>query len=777
MTSDRIRNIVLLLFWLIAMLPVLVLASIPVSNAAQGMLGIAALVIVLLLKHFAGNIICRISMMSVASVIALRYWIWRVTSTLPDPGLNASFVLAIALLVVETYSILVFFLNAFITADPVERALPPRVEPENLPTVDILVPSYNEPTEMLAVTLSAARNMIYPARLRTVVLCDDGGTDQRCNSPNAELAAKSKARRAELQALCAELGVVYSTRARNEHAKAGNMSAALAKLNGDLVVVFDADHVPSRDFLARTVGYFVEDPKLFLVQTPHFFINKDPIERNLDLKCPPENEMFYGKIHPGLDRWGGAFFCGSAALLRRKALDSVGGFAGETITEDAETALEIHSKGWRSIYLDRAMIAGLQPETFASFIQQRGRWASGMMQMFMLKNPLFRPGLKPFQRLCYLNSMAFWLFPLVRMTYLLAPLAYLFFSIEIFVTTFREAMAYTLSYMAVSLLVQNAVFSRHRWPLISEVYEIAQAPYLAGAIIRTILRPRGAKFNVTAKDETLVEDYISPVSGLLVGLFFLMLAGVVALIVRWIAYPGDHSVLSVVGTWAIINFLLVSLSLRAVSEKQQRRSSPRVAMHEAGFVRWEGSGEKMLPVEVYDASTSGLRMRMVGLPQEPGSRMVVKGDEVVFRPSFPHAPHLEREVRALVRAVFNETGNGIGIGLQYLPEQPMIVREAVAQLLFGSSENWLEIRQRSRRHKGLLAGLFYVLWLTLSSFPKTIGDFVREPARRRRSALYEKQSPRPAHLITFSADFDAEEYRLANDRLAPEAFIGAEKPQ
>lgn len=110
-------------------------------------------------------------------------------------------------------------------------------------------------------------------------------------------------------------------------------------------------------------------------------------------------------------------------------------------------------------------------------------------------------------------------------------------------------------------------------------------------------------------------------------------------------------------------------------------------MHEAGFVRWEGSGEKMLPVEVYDASTSGLSMRMVGLPQEPGSRMVVKGDEVVFRPSFPHAPHLEREVRALVRAVFNETGNGIGIGLQYLPEQPMIVREAVAQLLFGSSEN------------------------------------------------------------------------------------------
>ena len=775
MTSRTLRNSLLLLLWLAAVAPVMVLASVPVSNAAQGMLGLVAVLLVVLLKPFATNIICRIALMSVASVIVLRYWIWRITSTLPDPALNISFVLALILLLVETYSILVFFLNAFINADPVERALPPRVAPEDLPSVDILVPSYNEPTEMLAVTLSAAKNMIYPAKLRRVVLCDDGGTDQRCNSADAELAARSRARRAELQALCAELGVIYSTRAKNEHAKAGNMSAALAKLDGDLVVVFDADHVPSRDFLARTVGYFVEDPKLFLVQTPHFFINKDPIERNLDLACPPENEMFYGRIHPGLDRWGGAFFCGSAAVLRRKALDSVGGFAGETITEDAETALEIHSKGWRSLYLDRAMIAGLQPETFASFIQQRGRWASGMMQMFMLKNPLFRKGLRPLQRLCYINSMAFWLFPIVRMTYLMAPLAYLFFSIEIFVTTFREAMAYTLSYMAISLLVQSAVFSRYRWPLISEIYEVAQAPYLSGAIIRTILKPRGAKFNVTAKDETLVEDYISPIAGPLLALFGLMLAGVVALIIRWIAYPGDHSVLSVVGTWAVINFLLVSLSLRAVSEKQQRRASPRVEVHEAGAARWEGMGEAMVPVEVFDVSTSGLRMRLGSLPQ--GARMAAKGDELIFRPRFAHAPHLERDVRAVVRAVFNDSGKGTALGLQFVPDQPMIVREAVAHMLFGSSENWLKIRQENQRGKGLTMGLLYVFWLTLTSLPKTFGDFMREPARRRKAALYEKQAPKPAHLVAFGADFDTEEYRNAEMRLAPEAFIGVEKSQ
>ncbi|TJZ89588.1 UDP-forming cellulose synthase catalytic subunit [Paracoccus gahaiensis] len=757
--------------WLVAIIPVLILASVPTSNAAQAMLGVASVALVAGLKPFAAHIVARIALMSIASVTVIRYLVWRLTSTLPDVDLSLSFVLAMLLLLTEIYSILVFFLNAFITADPVMRDLPPQVRAEDLPTVDILVPSYNEPIEMLSITLSAAKNMIYPARLRRVVLCDDGGTDQRCNSDNPVLAKSAQARRAALQQLCRDLGVIYSTRARNEHAKAGNMSAALERLDGELVVVFDADHVPSRDFLARTVGYFTQDPRLFLVQTPHFFINRDPIERNLGLKCPPENEMFYGKIHPGLDRWGGAFFCGSAAVLRRKALDSVGGFAGETITEDAETALEIHSKGWRSMYLDRAMIAGLQPETFASFIQQRGRWAAGMMQMLILKNPLLRKGLNPLQRLCYINSMSFWLFPLIRMAYLLAPLSYLFFGVEIFVTTLNEAAAYVLSYMAIVLLVQNAVFARQRWPLISEIYEIAQAPYLAGAIIRTVLRPRAATFNVTAKDETLAEDYISPIYRPLLILFGLTAAGVVALIARWIAFPGDRSVLMVVGIWAVLNMLLVSISLRAVSEKQQRRASPRVAMQEKGSLRWEGSDGKAIPITVCDASTSGVGLEMRELPGSVRLRPPALRSEVIFRPAFPHAPHLERDVRAVLLKTSTAGSGAVVLNLQFVAEQDIDVREAVAHLIFGSSEHWLAQRRATQSGKGLIAGLFYVLRLTLTSIPLTVRDFAREPARRRRAALKAGQTAIPAHLVAFGADFDTPEHREERP-MTPEELIG-----
>lgn len=744
-----------LALWMCFAAVIAVMVSVPTSTAGQAFLSIVAVSVVIILKPFARLLVARFFLLATASIIVLRYYIWRLLDTLPDPGLTMSFVVAMMLILVESYSIMVFFLNAFIGADPTRRPFPATVAPEDLPTVDILVPSYNEPVEMLSVTLAAAKNMIYPNDKRTVVLCDDGGTDQRCNSADPELAAKARARRTELQTLCKELGVTYATRMRNEHAKAGNMSAALENLTGTLVVVFDADHVPSRDFLARTVNYFVEDPKLFLVQTPHFFINKDPIQRNLELseRTPPENEMFYSLIHRGLDRWGGAFFCGSAAVLRRQALDSVGGFAGETITEDAETALEIHSSGWKSLYVDRAMIAGLQPETFASFIQQRGRWAAGMMQMLLLKNPLFRKGLQLPQRLCYINSMSFWLFPLMRLFYLYVPLIYLFFGVEIFVATFDEVLAYMLGYLAVSFLVQNALYARFRWPLISEIYEVAQAPYLARAVLRTIIRPRGATFNVTAKDEVLDEDYISPIHWPLTLLFLTMLSGLVALAIRWYAFPGDRSVLSVVGGWATFNFILVSIAYRAVAEKQQRRASPRVEMDIPGRIWIDGDRTEAASIRIVDTSTSGVRLLLENGQSLPGGLSPARhiGDKVVLQPRLAESPHLESRITGTIRSV-QQTSNGTLIGVLFEADQPLRARETVAYLIFGDSENWRRVRHATRKPKGLLMGLVYVLKLFLRGTPLLLLDLVKGRKDRNTTSGAAPQTTKPAHLLAFGVD-------------------------
>jgi cellulose synthase (UDP-forming) len=191
-----------------------------------------------------------------------------------------------------------------------------------------------------------------------VYLLDDGGTEQKCTQPDAEKAGAARERAAALRNLARRHGGAYLTRARNEHAKAGNINAALTHTDGDIIAIFDADHVPTVDFLEKTVGFFQRDNQLFLVQTPHFFINPDPLEKNLGMfgKMPPENEMFYSAVQKGLDFWNASFFCGSAALLRRRCLEEIGGVSGTSITEDAETALALHARGYRSVYLNEALI-------------------------------------------------------------------------------------------------------------------------------------------------------------------------------------------------------------------------------------------------------------------------------------------------------------------------------------------------------------------------------------------------------------------------------------
>ncbi len=418
------------LLWILASILAIAVITLPVSLQAQLFAVLFVLGVMVILKTLDLGGVWRLVALALGTSIVLRYVYWRTTSTLPPVNQLENFIPGFLLYLAEMYSVFMLALSLFVVAAPVpprpSRTLTPGRKP---PSVDVFVPTYNEPTKLLANTLASALAMNYPADRFTVWLLDDGGTDQKRQSDDMVSAEAAERRHAELNALCEALGARYLTRARNTSAKAGNLNHGMTQSTGELIAVFDADHAPARDFLAETVGYFEDDPRLFLVQTPHFFLNPDPLERNLRTfdKMPSENEMFYGIIQRGLDKWNAAFFCGSAALLRREALMETSGFSGISITEDCETAVELHSRGWNSLYLDKPLIAGLQPATFASFIGQRSRWAQGMMQILLLRAPLFKRGLSFPQRLCYTSSTLFWLFPFPRLMFLIAPLFYLFF--------------------------------------------------------------------------------------------------------------------------------------------------------------------------------------------------------------------------------------------------------------------------------------------------------------------------------------------------------------
>ncbi len=586
----------------------------PVGTDAQWAIAEGCLVAMLAIKLLKLKGYWRHLFFVLGALVVLRFVYWRTTLTLPSVTSLQDFIPGVVIYGAEMFCVIMLGLSLFVISRPINRERAPLVPKDKAPTVDVFVPSYNEDASLLAITLSAAKTMDYPQDKLTVYLLDDGGTDQKIQSSDPRVSEAALQRRQDLQELCGKLGVTYMTRERNLNAKAGNLSNGLLRSTGELVVVFDADHAPAKDFLRETVGYFGQDERLFLVQTPHFFINADPIEKNLSTfdRMPSENEMFYSVIQKGLDKWNAAFFCGSAAVLRRSALEEAGGFAGTSITEDCETALELHSSGWKSLYVDKALIAGLQPETFASFIGQRTRWCTGMMQIFLMKNPAFKKGLTLAQRVCYLATCMFWLFPIPRMIFTAAPLLFIFFDLKIYNATVGEFGAYTLTYLAAAVLMQSYAYGRVRWPWVSELYEYVQSVYLFPAIISVIRNPRRPTFNVTAKGGSTEDDYLSGLAWPYFAIFGVLLAAGVMVLYRLSNEPDAAGLLGIVGLWNLFNLILAGLALGVVCERRERRRNHRIPADGRGMLQVE---DTILAVQIMDVSQGGMLVKAHGVGQ------------------------------------------------------------------------------------------------------------------------------------------------------------------
>lgn len=635
-----------------------------------------------------------------------RYVYWRTTSTLPPVEDLSNFIPALLLYVAEMYSVTLLALSLFVVSAPHPPRTAPAIAPGAEPTVDIFVPSYNEDVGLLATTLAAAVAIDYPRDRFKVWLLDDGGTDQKCEQHDLAAAREAQTRRQTLTELCSQLDVNYLTRPRNEHAKAGNLNHALGHSSGELIVVFDADHAPARSFLRETLGYFNENPRIFLVQTPHFFINPDPVERSLDTwrRMPSENEMFYGVIQRGLDRWGGAFFCGSAAVLRREALRETGGFAHSSITEDCETALTLHARGWHSVYVDTPLIAGLQPETFASFIGQRSRWAQGMYQILRFHFPLFRSGLTFAQRVCYMSSILFWFFPFSRAIFLISPFFYLFFSLEIFNGSGAEFVAYTSVYIMINLFMQNYLYGRYRWPWFSELYEYIQSVYLLPALLSVMINPKKPTFRVTAKGETIDENRISEIGIPIFVIFVVQIVAVFVTFWRIAAEPYAADITIVVGAWNLLNLIISGCALGVVSERAAKRHSQRIAVSRRCSLLIDGVE---VPAVIEDVSMGGIRIR-TELPPEAKAAIGMHGVVRVTPPD----KCLSDTLPVLVRNVAHD-GDAVVLGTQFNARSAAHY-QLIADLIFANADEWKKFQASRRNNPGVFRGT--LMFLMIASY-------------------------------------------------------------
>lgn len=609
----------LLIPWATCFLALIFVAQTPTTVNTQYTIGFAVFAFILIIYLFSLRLKnrysqllpwIRVSIIFLSILLGWRYLYWRATETMPfGYGLGSS-IAGLLLFVVEIYGFITFLFGHFINIQPLLRKQePPTGDPELYPQVDVFIPTYNEESVVLRPTVIAATQMNYPQKRFRVWILDDGGTEQKCNDLDPVKAQKARDRALVLQNLAAEFDAGYITRARNEQSKAGNLNYALTQTDGELVLILDCDHIPSRDFLQSTVGFFQNDPKLFLVQTPHNFVSADPVEKNLNIysKTPAENELFYSVMQPGLDFWGTSFFCGSAAVLRRSVLNELGGIAGQTITEDAETTLDAIALGYHTAYLNKPMVSGLQPETYSGLIVQRVRWGQGMLQIFLLKNPWMQHGLSIVQRLLYTNFTIYWGFAVSRFLLFLAPPAFLIFGLDLCDTTADQLIAYAGPYFFTSFVVSQFYYRKVRWPFISQVYETVQSYHVMLGVFQVLRKPRSPSFQVTPKGEQLDRIFISDLSTPFYVLLILNIAAIIFGIVRWHTEPWHRGAIDFVLFWAVLDTLFLLAALGVMLEKPQHRTEPRVRLDECLTI--ECAGTRLLATGI-NASRSGIKVKI-----------------------------------------------------------------------------------------------------------------------------------------------------------------------
>jgi cellulose synthase (UDP-forming) len=634
---------------LLGLAALLVVVTTPLDTRGQLLFAGVVFALSLILSRVGGKLV-TLTLAVVSVTVSTRYLVWRVTSTAASEW-SIDVVFGGLLLAAELYAYAMLVLGYLQSVWPLERKPAPLPADQALwPTVDLFIPTYNEPLDVVRATVLAAKAIDWPADKLNVFVLDDG-------------------RREAFRAFAAEAGVGYLTRPDNKYAKAGNLNHALGKTRGELVAIFDCDHVPARSFLQTTVGWFLRDAKMALVQTPHHFYSPDPFERNLGLfkSAPNEGELFYSLIQPTTDVWNAAFFCGSCAVLRRTALMEVGGIAVETVTEDAHTALKMHRRGYTSAYIPITQAAGLATETLRAHVGQRIRWARGMAQIFRVDNPIFGRGLGLLQRLSYTAAMLHFFYGIPRLVFLIAPLSYPIFNLHIFNALPLMALAYGVPHLAHSVLATSRIQGAVRRSFWSEVYETCLSVYILIPTTLAVINPKLGRFNVTAKGGKIEDSYFERgVAWPYLVLTVLNGAGLMIGLTRLAAGVGERGVLLVNIGWSAYNLVILGGTLAVAWEQRQLRADPRVTaaipamlrLNQGGTIRCRtrdlsrGGVSLSVPPAVELARGQPLTLTILsGLLEVPLPAHVVQLDSGILRLRFEELT-LEQE-SSLVQAMFS----------------------------------------------------------------------------------------------------------------------------
>ena len=334
----------------------------------------------------------RATGLALASTVGLAlYFSW-----LLQPGRIGNPVLFAVLIVAELFNVVqaLGFWWTCLGRRPHRRHHRPVASTLSQIDVDVFIPTYSEPVDVVEATVDAAARM-RGARVH-VALLDDGNRD-------------------EMEQLAARHGIGYVRRTLHVGAKAGNINHALGRTSSPFVLVLDCDHVPHPDMLVRTLPEFADGDVAF-VQTPQYYANAG--SSRIAGASWRQQALFFGPIARGKDAHDAMFCCGTNVIFRRAAFAEVGGFPTGSLTEDFALSVDLHERRWRSAYVPEVLASGLGPEDLASYVSQQHRWARGCLGMIPR---VLRSHLPVAMKLQYLLSASYFLSGWTVLVYVAMP--------------------------------------------------------------------------------------------------------------------------------------------------------------------------------------------------------------------------------------------------------------------------------------------------------------------------------------------------------------------
>lgn len=532
-------------------------------------------------------------------ISTIIYMIWRIFFTIPFGYGLFALICGIILLVVEMAGMLEAAEHIY-SMSKIQNPKKPDPPKTWFPDVDVFIPTYNEPVELLRKTVNGCRRMDYPDKNKVhIYICDDGN-------------------RPEMKDLADKMGVGYLTREEHKNAKAGNLNNALEHTFSPLIASFDADMIPMHDFLMSSVPYFYQEDqdhpqkdqdhpqKIGFIQTPQSFYNPDLFQHNLfsENRIPDEQDYFYRDVQISRNKTNSVIFGGTNAVLSREALFDVGGFFTDVITEDFATGMLIQNKGYRCFAIDDAHAIGQAPYDLKSLIKQRIRWARGCIQTGRKLNFLFLSGLSAKQKFSYLASVLYWFNPIKRFVYIMAPILFTVFNVIVVRCTLPEVLLFWLPmylFQTATLHLLSKGIRNTRW---TNVYDTILFPSLFFPVILSMIGINKKVFTVTRKDgsgSAKTYGLFQAIPHIL--LVLLSIVGIVFSVNR--SFASGSPTYIVLLFWLITNLYALLMSVFFMLGRPLMRKAERFQAEVDCSLTWD---DHVMNFKTFDISENGLSL-------------------------------------------------------------------------------------------------------------------------------------------------------------------------